>query len=194
MDCSKVGLIIQALRKGKGLTQRQLAEQLCVTDKAVSKWERGLGCPDLSILPQLTEILGVDLRSLLQGALEKEAVLGGNMKKVAFYVCPDCGNILTATGNAQISCCGIMLKPLEDVNSEGKHMLSVEESDGEWYVTCPHAMDKGHHISFVAFVTGDKLFMFKQYAEQDLQVRMRRYGKGKLYFYCNTHGLYSQSI
>ncbi|WP_295209879.1 helix-turn-helix transcriptional regulator [Ruminococcus sp.] len=53
MDYKKIGELICQLRKEKGLTQLQLAEKLHVSDKAVSKWERGIGCPDVSILNAL---------------------------------------------------------------------------------------------------------------------------------------------
>jgi transcriptional regulator with XRE-family HTH domain len=58
---------IHELRKEKGMTQRQLAEKLNITDKAVSKWERGLGCPDISILSSLADNLGVTVTELLDG-------------------------------------------------------------------------------------------------------------------------------
>ena len=64
---SKMGQFISELRKEKKLTQKDLAEQLGVTDKAVSKWERGLSCPDISLLPKLSHILGVTTSELLNG-------------------------------------------------------------------------------------------------------------------------------
>ena len=69
MDCAKIGKVILCLRKEQGMTQRELAERLCVTDKAVSKWERGLGYPDVSLLAKLSQILGADLSALLSGIL-----------------------------------------------------------------------------------------------------------------------------
>ena len=65
MDTKNIGAFICKLRKEKGMTQQQLADKLQVTDKAVSKWERGLACPDISILPQIAEILGVNVDDLL---------------------------------------------------------------------------------------------------------------------------------
>ena len=50
MNYERIGKFIQEKRKEKGLTQKELAQKLNITDKAVSKWERGLGCPDVSIL------------------------------------------------------------------------------------------------------------------------------------------------
>ena len=67
MDTNLIGALIRRLRTEHKLTQRQLALQLNVSDKAVSKWERGLGCPDISLLPALAQVLGVELEGLLSG-------------------------------------------------------------------------------------------------------------------------------
>lgn len=67
MDENKIGQFIVELRKEKNMTQKELAEQLHITDKAVSKWERGLSCPDISLLSPLAEILGVTTGELLNG-------------------------------------------------------------------------------------------------------------------------------
>lgn len=67
MDYLKIGQFIAERRKKLNLTQKQLGEKLNVTDKAVSKWERGLGCPDVSILGELSEILEVGIGEILNG-------------------------------------------------------------------------------------------------------------------------------
>ena len=67
MDQQKFGNFISELRKNKKLTQQELAKKLGVTDKAVSKWERGLACPDISLLIPLGDILGVTINELLLG-------------------------------------------------------------------------------------------------------------------------------
>lgn len=69
MDIQKTGPLIRRLREAHGDTQKALAEKLHVTDKAVSKWERGLSCPDVSLLEPLAEQLGISVAELLQGAL-----------------------------------------------------------------------------------------------------------------------------
>ena len=61
-----LGARIAALRKEKGMTQLELAQQMGVTDKAVSKWERDLSCPDINTIPRLAEVLGVSLEDLMQ--------------------------------------------------------------------------------------------------------------------------------
>jgi transcriptional regulator with XRE-family HTH domain len=66
-NLTKMAQFISDLRKEKKLTQKELAEQLGVTDKAVSKWERGLSCPDISLLSKLSHILGVTTSELLNG-------------------------------------------------------------------------------------------------------------------------------
>lgn len=75
MDTEKIGALIAKLRKEKGLTQKELANQLHITDRAVSKWERGLGCPDISLLDDLAKILGVSISSLLNGEEEVESAI-----------------------------------------------------------------------------------------------------------------------
>lgn len=67
MDLEKSGRLIAALRKERGWTQKALAEKLCVTDRAVSKWERGAGFPDISLLVKLSGLLGVSAEELIQG-------------------------------------------------------------------------------------------------------------------------------
>ena len=65
------GAMLAALRKEKGMTQLELAEQMGVTDKAVSKWERDLSFPDVTSLPRLAEILEVSVDELMQGKVGK---------------------------------------------------------------------------------------------------------------------------
>lgn len=67
MDNAKTGAFIKALRTEKGLTQRELAERLHITDRAVSKWERGLNAPDIALLEPLAEILEVSVVELIRG-------------------------------------------------------------------------------------------------------------------------------
>lgn len=65
MNNKSMGEIISTLRKEKGMTQKELADQLNITDKAVSKWERDVACPDVNTIPKLAEILGVSLEELM---------------------------------------------------------------------------------------------------------------------------------
>ena len=66
MDTEKMGALIARMRKEKGLTQKELGEKLFVTDKAVSKWERGVSLPDITILEKLADELDTDIYSILQ--------------------------------------------------------------------------------------------------------------------------------
>lgn len=67
MNTKKIGDFIKRKRKEKGITQKELAEMLSITDRAISKWERGLSCPDISLLQELSKILGVSVVELLKG-------------------------------------------------------------------------------------------------------------------------------
>lgn len=74
MDAQKTGKLINFLRSKKSITQKELAEQINVSDKAVSKWERGDGCPDVGILPVLAKVLETDVDALLQGELPRHEI------------------------------------------------------------------------------------------------------------------------
>ena len=71
-----LGTMIAELRKQHGMTQLELAEKMGVTDKAVSKWERDLSCPDINSIPNLAEILGVSVEELMQVKKTAEAPAG----------------------------------------------------------------------------------------------------------------------
>lgn len=194
MDCTKIGALIYQLRKEKGLTQLQLANRLNISNKTVSKWERGFGCPDVSLLPELSKYLGVEITSLLSGQLDINEIVGGNMKKMKFYVCPQCGNILTSTVPTDISCCGKKLQMLTPQKATEKEKLTIEEIETDYFITTDHPMRKDHYISFVALLTGDSIMLHKQYPEWNVQVRMPRFGHGMLVWYCTQHGLFYQLL
>ncbi len=78
MNQQSMAQFICELRKSKNMTQKQLAEKLNITDKAVSKWERGLGYPDISIISSLAEVLGVTTNELLNGERSTETPLEAN--------------------------------------------------------------------------------------------------------------------
>ena len=194
MDNEKIGKLIYGLRKERNMTQLQLSEILHISDKTVSKWERGQGCPDISLLVDLSCVLGVDMEKLLSGRLEANEERGGNMKKLNFYVCPECGNVITAMTEAGISCCGKKLQPLEAVKAPDEERLLVENIENDYYISSDHPMLKEHYISFVALLTGDTLTLKKQYPEWDLQVRIPGRTHGKLIWYCTEHGLFYQLV
>lgn len=194
MDCKKTGGLIRALRREMKLTQRELAEKLFISAKTVSKWECGQGCPDVSLLGDLSQILGVNLNHLLAGELTGNEIVGGNMKKTRFYVCPDCGSITASTGMAEISCCGRRLNALEMRKAGDDQKLRVEAVEDEWFITSDHPMEKENYISFVAYASGAKLEIHKQYPEWNLQIRVPRRGHGMLIWYAADCGLMYQLV
>ena len=189
MDQEKVGIVIKTLRKEKGMTQFQLSQMLNVTDRAVSKWERGLGCPDISLLSKISEIFSVDIRSILDGDMEENEKRSGNMKKTKFYVCPSCGNLITAFENTNISCCGRKLEALEENKSKDDE-IEIERVDGtELYISSSHPMTKENYISFVSYVTSDSLLLKKLYPEWEVSLRLPWLGHGKIVGYSEKEGL-----
>ena len=191
MDQKKTGALIRMLRQEKGLTQRQVAQALAVDHRAVSKWERGLGCPDVSLLGALAGTLGVSVDQLLLGELTANDKDGGNMKRVKLYVCPVCGNLLTGTSAAEVSCCGRRLEPLVPQKADADHACTVEEIEDDWYVTFSHPMEKDHYIRFAAYVSYDRILLIKLYPEQGGEVRFPRMHGGTLYLCCSQHGLFA---
>lgn len=190
MDCKKVGKLILSLRKEKRMTQKQLAEAMNVSDKTISKWERGLGCPDVSLLSGLSAVLGVNIEELLSGALSPNRADAGNMRKLEFYLCPRCGNVMTSTGKAEFSCCGRRLAPLVAKPHDAEHELGIETVEDDCYVTFAHDMTKAHYITFVAYVAYDRVLIVKLYPEQAAEARFPMLRGGKLYYCCNLHGLW----
>lgn len=194
MDQVKTGELIRVLRTDMGLTQKQLAEMLHVSDKAVSKWECGKGCPDLSLLTALSEVFGKDIHILLAGETEKNEKENGDMKKLRFYVCKDCGNIVTASSDAAVTCCGNRLTPLVPRQAGENERLTAEDVGGEWYITAIHEMTKEHYISFVAYVSDNTVMVFRQYPEWGMSITLPMYRSGRLVWYCNRCGLLYQDI
>ncbi|TCO69077.1 helix-turn-helix domain-containing protein [Marinisporobacter balticus] len=190
MDCNKVGKLILSLRKEKNMTQKEIADVMNISDKTISKWERGLGCPDVSLLSDLSHILGVNIEKILLGDLDPNDADGGNMKRIKFYVCSNCGNVVSNTGQAEISCCGRKLEPLIAKPEDDKHKIRIDEIEEDYYITIPHEMSKSHYISFVAYVKYDRVLLVKLYPEQGAELRFPKMYGGKIYFYCSQHGLW----
>lgn len=190
MDCEKVGKLIQQLRAERGLTQKNVADALGISNKTVSKWECGLGCPDLALWPDLSVILGADMAQLMEGEMVQNRPDSGNISRIRFYVCPVCGNVLFSTGSATIHCCGRRLEPLKAQTAD-LPAITVEEMDTDFYVTFDHPMEKGHYLVFAAYVKSDRVTLLRLYPEQDPAVRFPVQRGGKLYIYCNRDGLMS---
>ncbi|WP_040224985.1 helix-turn-helix domain-containing protein [Bhargavaea cecembensis] len=194
MESDKVGRLIADLRKEKGFTQKELADRMNLSDRTISKWERGQGMPDVSLLPELSALLGVNIEELLGGELAVNEFVGGNMKKSSYFVCPSCNNIVMSTGSATVSCCGRKLEALEPKKATDEEKLIVSEVDGEWFISSDHPMEKEHYISFVAFAEGGQVRILKQYPEWEMQARLPKRRHGMLLWYCTQHGLFYQYL
>lgn len=185
---------IKRLREEKGITQTQLAEQIGVSSKAVSKWETAKGLPDITLIEPLAEALGVSVMELMSGDTVSNKNVSANILRSKFYVCPVCGNVIHSTGDAVISCCGITLPPLEAEETDESHEINIERVEDEYFVTVNHNMTKSHFISFIAHLTSDKVQFVKLYPEGNAETRFQLRGRGYLYIYCNKHGLMKKKI
>jgi len=190
MDCEKVGKFIFQLRKEKKMTQQQLGDKINVSNKTVSKWERGLGIPDASLWTDISEVLNADIGKMLLGELEPNPPDTGNISKTKFFVCSSCGNILTSTGIVSIACCGRILEEVKPIKGIEKYKINIEDTDVDYYVSVEHEMTKTHYISFMAFVKSDRMFLNRMYPEQMATTHVPSLNRGgRIYIYCVKHGL-----
>lgn len=188
------GAMIKKLREEKKITQAVLAEQLHISDKTVSKWETGKGYPDISLVEPLAQSLGISIIELLSGSDVSNTNRALNMRKLKFYVCPICGNVITALGEAVVSCCGVTLPTLEAEEPDEKHSLEVEVVEDEYYVASNHEMSKTHYISFVAAVKDNSIELIKLYPESPAEARFKVSRTREIYYYCNRHGLFKLDV
>ena len=194
MDHYVTGATIRTLREKYRMTQAELAERLCVSDKTVSKWETGRGFPDVSLLEPLSKALHISVPELLCGQEVVNANRASNMLKSRFYTCPVCGNVVFARGETVISCCGIQLPALEAEEADPAHRLEAEKTEDEIHITSEHPMSKEHHLSFIAYMTADRCEMKTLYPEGSAESRFFYRGSGWLYCCCNQHGLFRQKL
>jgi desulfoferrodoxin (superoxide reductase-like protein)/DNA-binding XRE family transcriptional regulator len=176
------------------MTQAQLAQLLGVSSKAVSKWETARGLPDITLIEPLAKALSVSVMELISGDAVTNRNLSANVLRSKFYVCPVCRNIIRSMGDAVLSCCGITLPPLEAEEMDDEHTVTIEPVEDEHFITVHHEMTKAHYISFIAWLTTDRVQFVKLYPESDAQTRLGLRGRGYLYIYCNKHGLMRQKI
>ncbi len=189
MDSYITGAIIKKLREAKDITQAQLAEKIGVSSKAVSKWETAKGLPDITLIEPLAKALGASVMELISGDMVKNQNTSANILRSKFYVCPVCGNIIRTTGDVVISCCGISLPPLEAEDADEAHEIIIERVEDENFITVNHEMEKSHFISFIAYLTTDRVQFVKLYPEGNAEARFQLRGRGHIYIYCNKHGL-----
>ena len=185
---------IRQLREARNLTQADLAQQIGVSSKTISKWETAKGLPDISLLQPLAQALGISLIELMNGEQIINQNISGNMLRCKFSVCPVCGNVIHSTGSSVVSCCGIRLPALEAEEADDGHAVCIQPVEDEHFVTIPHSMTKQHYISFMAFVTSDRMQLVKLYPEGNAETRFSLRGFGMLYWYCNRHGLFKKKI
>ena len=194
MNSYVTGATIKHLRESRRLTQAELADRIGVSSKTVSKWETAKGLPDVSLLQPLAQALGISVIELMSGEPVINKNVSANMLRGRFYICPICGNAIYTLGNTVVSCCGITLPAQEAEEADDGHPLTIENVEDEHFITIRHPMTKQHYISFVAYVTTDRLQMVKLYPEGDAQTRLQLRGAGILYYYCNRHGLFRKKL
>ena len=184
------GAAVRSLREAKRMTQEDLASRIHVSAKAVSKWETGKGFPDVSLLEPLAEALGISVIELLSGCAVRNLNRAANMLRGKLYVCPVCGNVIRAAGDAVVSCCGITLPPLEAEEPDQEHLILMEPVEDEYFVSVPHPMEKEHYISFLMAVSDQGYQFVKLYPEGNAEARFKMSRVKAVYAYCNRHGLF----
>lgn len=194
MNSYVTGSTVKSLREAKGMTQKTLADRVGVSDKAVSKWETGRGLPDLTLLEPLGKALGVSVAELLSGERVVNRNRSGNPLRGRFYICPVCGNVLFAMGEAAIHCCGVALPPLEAEEGDRDHAFALSEVDGGWYLESDHPMRKDHYLTFMAQVSDFGVEITKLWPEQVPRASFLRRSGSTLYACCNRHGLFRLKI
>ena len=184
------GAAVKQLREKRNLTQAELADRIGVSAKTVSKWETAKGLPDVSLLEPLAKALNISVIELMNGEQITNRNVSANMLRSKFYVCPVCGNIIHSMGDSLMSCCGITLPALEAEEADETHAVIIEPVEDEHFITVQHPMTKQHFISFVAYVTTDRMQLVKLYPEGNAETRLQLRGRGYLDWYCNRPGLF----
>ena len=190
MDKYITAATIKRLREKCGMTQEELANKICVSDKTVSKWETGRGFPDITLIEPLAKALCVSVTELITGNDVTNTNRSFNMQRSKLYVCPVCGNIIFAGGEVCISCHGITLPPLDAEDADSCHVAAVETVEDEYLITVDHEMTKAHFISFIAAVADDGVKITKLYPEGGNFARFKKSRMKAFYFYCNKDGLF----
>lgn len=194
MDARETGKLIRKLRMEKGMTQAELGEKLRVSDKAVSKWERGMGSPDVSVLPDICDLFDLPLENLLSGKVDENEMNNGNLKKMKFYACPVCGNLIFSTDAMDLSCCGRKLTELTPKKADEYQKLPMELIDQEWDIHVEHEQSRDHYISYIAEISADSFFLKKLYPEWGIDVRLPYLRHGMLVYYDTKEGLFYQNF
>ena len=195
MNAEKTGNLIRSLRIKKGLTQKELAQMICVTDKAVCKWEKGRGCPNITLISQLSKVLEVDIQSILQGYLDKNKKIGANMNHLKFYKCPTCGNLVTSIKSVELSCCGNKLSPVSaQTRSDPEYQPVIQEFDGQYSIKFNHPMTKSNYISQVIVVRYDQIMTVNLYAESEAIITIPQVRGIRLFVITNKSELIAVTV
>ncbi|MCI5519203.1 MAG: helix-turn-helix domain-containing protein [Treponema sp.] len=195
MNAEKTGNLIRSLRIKKGLTQKELAHMICVTDKAVCKWEKGRGCPNITLISQLSKVLEVDIQSILQGYLDKNKKIGENMNHLKFYKCPTCGNLVTSIKSVELSCCGNKLSPVSaQTRSDPEYQPVIQEFDGQYSIKFYHPMTKSDYISQVIVVRYDQIMTVNLYAESEAIITIPQVRGIRLFVITNKSELIAVTV
>ena len=189
MNNKETGKLIRSLRISKKLTQLQLAQILCVSDKTVSKWERGLGMPDVSLISKIADIFDTTAERILNGNTEKNKYNGANPNRLQFLYCNNCGNLVTTTARIEGSCCGNKMTILQKIKSD-EIINDVEVVEYEYFVTINSTMTKTDFVTFVAVKSFDKYLVIRLYPEQNPQIRVPVVIKGEFFVAKNNGELY----
>lgn len=192
VDYTKTGQLIRRLRLDLGMTQSELADRLHICSKTVSKWECGHGFPEVSMFPALSQVLNIDFSTLFCGEITQKSQDTGNLRRLQFYVCPECGNIVTSTSSMAVVCCGKKLRQL--TAQQAGEDVQVTLVDREFIVSSNHEMSRDHYISFVALCSSDQLLLRKLYPEWDIQLQLPYISGAVLYWHCSKHGLFTQRL
>ena len=190
-----VGTAIRNARKDRGLTQEQLAAKVFVTRQAVSRWENGESEPDIDMRRLLANALDVHVSNLLdlpEGSAcqrSENRNVAANLKRSAFYVCPDCSNVIWASGEAAVSCCEKAVDPLSAKRNDGALDALIEVSDGCQRVYIAHPMAKQDHLLFIAAVGDDLVRIKRLYPEQEARAEFPLQGRCDVFAYGKGCGL-----
>ena len=188
------GAVIKELREKNKMTQLQLSEKLGVSDKTVSKWETGKGYPDITLLEPIAQAFSVSVTELISGSTVCNSNVSANVLRSKFYVCPICGNVIHAMGEAVLHCHGVLLTAQEPEKADESHEISIQKTEDEYFVQIHHSMTKKHYISFMAALSCDRIQTVKLYPEGNAEASFQIRGVKRILFYCNRDGLFYMDL
>lgn len=116
------------------------------------------------------------------------------MRRVKFYTCKKCGDIIVSLDGKEMYCCGEKLDYSEPQEALGEDKLKIEKLDNELFISANHPDDKDNYINFVAYLRIDTMLIKRHYPEWDLDFRFPYLGQGKLIFNSTSKGIFVQRI